>query len=287
MTWNELLDTLTAELESWAHAGVEMLPNLAIALVVLLLAFGISRLVPRGVSSLSERLGLNPSAGRLVGRVVAVLVLVLGLSVALGVMELQRTVTSVLAGAGVVGLALGLAFQDIASNLLAGVSMSFRRPFNIGDQILTCDYEGRVVDLDLRTTRLVTYDGQDVVLPNHDVYTSGMVNYTRSKERRVDVPVGVGYDEDLDRAARVAEESVREGVRHADEDRDPEVLFTGFGGSSIDLVVRLWVTDPGKLAVLQAQSDMIRRIKAGFDEAGIGIPFPIRTIDWAPAEAAE
>lgn len=283
MTWNDLLNTVLEELESWAEAFASMLPNLVVATLVLLAFWAFAKLATRGTSRIVRRLGASASATRLLSRIAGVAVFVSGLAIALGVLDLQRTVTSLLAGAGVVGLALGLAFQDIASNLLAGMSMSLRKPFNLGDEIKTSDFEGRVEDLDLRTTRLTTFDGQDVIIPNHDIYTNGLVNYTRSPRRRVDVAVGVGYDEDLQEVKEAAAAAGAGEIHNRDPDRDPEVLFTAFGGSSIDLVVRVWTTAGGKRAYLEAQSDLIQRIKESFDAAGIGIPYPIRTLDWSMA----
>lgn len=277
---DNLLDKLVEKVQGWGESIVKMLPNLGVAVLVVigfgLLAKYASRLARRGLNRISNNREINA----LLSGVLRVAVLVAGVFVALGILDLDKTVTSLLAGVGIVGLALGFAFQDIASNFMAGVILALRRPYRTGDLVQTGDTKGTVLNMDLRTTRVRTLTGQYVIVPNKDIIGSAVTNYTRPGERRVDLAVGVSYGDDLAKVKQVATEAVR-GVPGRDESRDVELFYSGFGDSSIDFDVRFWLKETAEPAWLAARSEAVMRIKRAFDESGITIPFPIRTLDFA------
>lgn len=282
MTFSSLIDALSGKLLSWVERAVEMLPNVALALLVAL-AFGVgARWVERLVKRVIHRLSSNAAICDLLGSVARIATVLVGLFIALGLLQLERTVTSLLAGVGVIGLALGFAFQDIAANFMSGVLMALRRPFAIGDLIEVDDARGEVEKIELRATTLTTLSGLSVIIPNKDVYQSKIVNYTRTRERRVELAVGVAYSDDLRRAREVALAALQDSPGR-DPSREVEVYYTGFGESSIDLTVRFWLAEPDERSYLRARSEAVIRIKAAFDERGLTIPFPIRTLDFGAA----
>jgi len=179
----------------------------------------------------------------------------------------------------VVGLALGFAFQDLAANFISGVGLSLRRPLQVGDLIEHGDTFGTVEDIDLRTTSVRTPTGQLVLIPNKHIYQEKVRIFTDLKIRRVDLEVGVSYGEDLELVERVTREAI-EAVDPRTPDRDVEVFFKGFGGSSIDLVARFWVPFEAQRQYVKAMSDAVMAVKAAYDEHDIVIPFPIRTLDF-------
>lgn len=278
MNWQQTTETILSTLESWQTAFLQGLPNAVAAIAVVVIGWLVARVARKGASAVMERMDVVPSVRNLLATFVFIVVQLGGVIIALGILNLQSTVTSLLAGAGVIGLALGLAFQDIAQNLLAGVSMSFRRPFAIGDLIETNDVLGHVRAVDLRTTHIETLDGQQVLIPNHDIYTSPMTNYTGQSFQRVTVEVGVSYADDLGHVEQVTREVLENLDR--DDDRPVQVFFTGFGGSSIDLIARFWIQSGERSRFLDARSKAIRAIKDRFDAEEISIPFPIRTVDF-------
>lgn len=280
--WGAYLDVLTRELGDWARAGTEKLPNLIIALGVMV-AFGVaSRYVGLGVRRLARRTSANEAIVSLTSSVTRVAIVLAGLCVALGTLGLQKTVFSLLAGAGVVGLALGFAFQDLASNLIAGVAMGFRKPFKIDDIVETNGHFGFVHKLNLRNTLVRTFAGQIVVIPNKEVFENPLVNYTMTGRRRIEIDVGVAYDSDLERCSEVAREAV-ESLDFLHPEEDVQVIAKGFGESSIELGVRYWIALPSEVGYPAARHRGLLAVKRAFDEEGIVIPFPIRTL--APDEA--
>lgn len=279
MNLADITQPLLDKLESWADALVGMLPNTVVAIVVLLLFVVLSRYVSRAVVRGLGRVVESKQLVGLFGQIVRLGLLAAGAFVALSVLHLDKAVTSLLAGVGIVGLALGFAFQDIAANFVSGVLMAVRRPFTVDDLVKVSDFFGRVETINLRATRLTQLSGETVIIPNKDVFQNAIVNYTETKCRRVELEVGVSYGDDLDKAKQVAIEAVR-SVRPRDESRDVELFYTGFGGSSIDFQIRFWIEDAEQLAYLDARSKAVMAIKKAFDDHEITIPFPIRTLDF-------
>lgn len=271
----------TESVTKWGEALISKLPNLVLAIVAIVLFWLIAKLVRTALRRALDRLSDNRAVNRLLSTLSYLALVTVGLFIALGVLELDKTVTSLLAGAGIVGLALAFAFQDAVENLVSGVSLSIRRPFRVGDFIETNGEQGTVEDLSLRTTSLRRPEGQLVVMPNRMVFKTPLVNFTTAANRRVDVEVGVSYDDDLARVRRVASEAVGR-VEGRDPGREVEVFFTGFGESSIDLVVRFWLSNVHPGHILSARSDAIERVKEAFDREGISIPFPVRALLGSP-----
>jgi len=279
MDWTGAYEELVTKLEGWLDTLILMLPNLALAVVVVLVAGFGGRWMSRGLERIMRRTELSASAIGLFARIARYGVLLVGLLLALTILELDGAVTSLLAGAGVVGLALGFAFQDLAANFISGVGLSLRRPLQVGDLIEHGDTFGTVEDIDLRTTSVRTPTGQLVLIPNKHIYQEKVRIFTDLKIRRVDLEVGVSYGEDLELVERVTREAI-EAVDPRTPDRDVEVFFKGFGGSSIDLVARFWVPFEAQRQYVKAMSDAVMAVKAAYDEHDIVIPFPIRTLDF-------
>jgi len=163
-------ELVKGKLEGWLKTLIEMLPNLMMAILILIAFYFVARLVKKGVSKMLPRVSKNKSLNNLVSNVIYIAVIVVGTFVALEILELEKTVTSLLAGAGVIGLALGCAFQDTAANFVAGIIMAVRSPIKIGDIIESGDVMGVVQRINLRATEVHTFQGVLVVVPNRDVF---------------------------------------------------------------------------------------------------------------------
>mgnify|MGYP003685845197 FL=1 len=177
------------KIEHWGEIIVTMLPNLVVSLIVLtgfyFLAKGVRSISKKLTNKVSDNLALN----RLVGTVLFILMVGIGIFTSLSILKLDRALTSLLTGAGIIGLALSFAFQDSASNFIAGVFMALRKPLNIGDIIETNGTMGEVKRMSLRNTVLRSFQGQRVYLPNKEVYQNKLTNYSELGKRRVDIPV--------------------------------------------------------------------------------------------------
>jgi len=281
MALDQVYQDVMGKLTNWADAFARMLPNLIVALLVL----GLFSLAARVACSASDRalrrFDTHQAARDLISRIIRIAVLLAGVVVALGVMNLDKALASILAGAGIVGLALGFAFQDLAGNLISGVGLAIhqRWPFKIGDVVETNDVFGVVEKIHLRTSIIRTLDGKMVVLPNKQIYQNKVVNYSASGTRRIDLECGVSYGDNLEKVKRVVTETLND-IEERDRSRGVEVFFTGFGSSSVDLVGRFWVDYREHPDFLDARSRAIVAVRKAFEANDIVIPFPIRTLDF-------
>lgn len=280
MGFNKAWELLSAKTMGWARGFVLLLPNLLVAIVVLIAFWLAAKLVRNVLTRVLRRVSHSEQVNRLLAYTVFLGLLAIGTFVALGILGLQKTVASLLAGAGIVTLALGFAFQDIAANLMAGIYLSVQRPFRPGHIIETKDFFGTVKRIHLRWTEIRTQQGQVVLIPNKQVFENPIMNYSSTGKRRVDLRLGVSYGDDLEKARLITIQAV-EGVSTRLPDADVEFFYEEFGESSIDCVVRFWIDFARQPDFLGAQSEAIERIKRAFDENGLTIPFPIRTLNFA------
>jgi small conductance mechanosensitive channel len=276
---SQALGDMIGKLRDWIEGTVVMLPNLVAALLILLGFWILSRLVRTALEGVLARVTSHAEVRRLLVSFVGLVILAIGLFISLGVLNLDKTVTSLLGAAGVLGIVAGLAFQDLASNFFAGILLSVRQPFRVGHLIETNDYFGIAERINLRATELRLLDGRLALVPNKDVFQNTIVNYSKNTIRRVEVEVGVSYGDDLEQVRQVTVAAV-EDVDHRDTSRPVELFYTGFGDSSVNFVVRFWVPFIRQPDYLAARSDAVMRIRRAYNESGITIPFPIRTLDF-------
>lgn len=276
---NDAYGIVMGKIETWITGLIEMLPNLVVALFILIVFYVIGKLARKAVTKLLSTVTANRTITNLLETVINILILGVGIFIALSVLQLDGAVTSLLAGAGIIGLALGFAFQDIASNFISGVILSIRHPFGIGDIIQTNDYYGTVQKLNLRNTIIKTVTGQLVYIPNKKVFENPMENFTATGLRRIDLSCGVSYGDDLEKARDVALKAV-DRIDHVLSDQGIEFYYDEFGSSSINFKIRFWVRFATNPDYWQARNDAIIAISQAFDQNDIMIPFPIRTLDF-------
>ena len=278
---DDLIKPVLKKLQAWGEGLISMLPNVIVAGLVLVFFWFVAKGVSKVASRAMHKMHVHDAARSLILTFIRIAVMFAGTMVALGVLNLDRALASILAGAGIVGLALGFAFQDLAANLISGIGLAIhkRLPFQINDVIETNDILGTVSDINLRTTMIQTFDGKTVILPNKQIYQEKLTNYTFNGRLRIDLPCGVSYGDDLERVTKVAKEAL-EAVEERDTSRDVSVYFEGFGDSSINFTAMVWIKYRRHTDFLLARHRAVLALKAAFDEADITIPFPIRTLDF-------
>lgn len=263
----------TAVGELWA-GFLDRLPLLLLAIVVLavgLLAVGVvHRLVVRATSSRRLDVAVVKLIQTGTRLALVLIVLLVSLSVA-GV-----NVGSALAALGIAGLAIAFAMQSILENFIAGILILARRPFRPGDQVRLGEFEGTVMDVNMRVTTVNQYDGEKVLLPNAMVFNEPITNTTEQGRRRTEVIVGVDYRNDHDRAREVLFAAVKsvEGVLAAPP---PRVLLTELGDSGVDFLLQFW-TLPEQAEVNGVRDRVLGAAKSAIEAEGMTIPWPIRTL---------
>jgi small conductance mechanosensitive channel len=275
----EPIQTVIQKLEGWFDSFINLIPNMAVTLLLLIIFLVLARFGSKLFKKLFSKASKNKALENLFSTVIYAAILSIGLFIMLGVLGLNKAVTSLLAGIGVIGLALGFAFQDIAANFVSGIILAFRRPFKRGDIIEAKDIMGKVTQTNLRDTVIETFQGQEVYIPNKDFLQNAFYNFSVLERRRVDLAVGVSYAEDLEKVEDVVLSAIKnlEGVI----DKDKIVFdYSEFDSSSINFNIRFWIKYPDQPGYLTMRSKAIKAIKNTFDEQDITIPFPIRTLDF-------
>ncbi|OIB55875.1 mechanosensitive ion channel family protein [Natrialba sp. SSL1] len=186
-----------------------------------------------------------------------------------------------LVGAGFLGIVVGMAAQQVLGTVLAGFVLMFARPFEIGDWIEVEDNQGIVTDISIVNTRIRSFDGEYIMIPNDVISSSMVTNRSKRGRLRVEIDVGVDYDADIERAAELAEETIDDLERPLSAP-GPQVITKQLGDSSVVLGVRFWIDKPSARRYMQTQTAAINAIKETFDEEGIGIPYPQRELSSRP-----
>jgi len=272
--WGKLSDKLANSLDTI----ILLLPNLAISICIAIIGIIAIRFIQRKLEHFLKLHLENTTMSYIMSKIIAFVLMVGLLFLILGVLNLDKLLTSLLATAGVLGLAIGLALQEPLANAFSGIMLSVKERFNVGDLVSTNDYFGTIKEVNLKSTIINTLDGPIVTIPNKLVFQNPLVNYSYSGVRRVEVECGISYGENLDKVEQIALKALEEIKRI--EDRNIEFFYTRFGDSSINFKVRFWIREEGQAIFLQTTSDALKRIKAAFDQNNILIPFPIRTLDF-------
>lgn len=275
----EGVQSLIEKLQGWVEGFIKMLPNLLLAVVIVLFFWVLSRWVYNSMMKMFEKTEFNKSLENLVANCCKISVFMIGVVLALAALQLQKTVFSLLAGVGVVGLALGFAFQDLAANFISGIMLAVRSPLRIGDVIKISDIMGSVVDIRLRDTLVRNFDGQDIIIPNKDFMTNHFTNYSTFGMRKIRIDVGVGYENDPQKGSEVVLKALKK-IPNILETPAPEAYVESLGDSSVNIFGHVWFKYPGgDGSYFQVQHDSVVLVKKELEAAGFNIPFPIRTID--------
>ncbi len=259
----------------WRDA-IRKLPFFVFGLFILALSLGAGVLTTRGARLfLKERI-----AGALIRNVIAratgVLVFLLGTYIVLRISGLTQLALTVIGSTGLIGLAIGIAFRDITENFLASIFLSMQRPFATGDLVEITGVTGYVQQLNVRTTMLMTLDGNLVQIPNATVYKTNLRNFTTNANRREDFVVGIGYDDSIADAQETARKVLAEHPAILD-DPEPSVLVDGLGKSTVNLRVYFWLNGR-EHSWLKVRSSVIRLVKVAFQKRGISMPDEARGV---------
>lgn len=274
MTYQTIADTANELLMSF----VERIPYFVAAIVVMIVFWLLSILFKKVVRKILGNRSRHQNLVKVFQRVGGALIFFIGFMIAMVVAIPGFTPAKLIGALGIGSVAIGFAFKDIFQNLLSGILLLLSEPFRIGDQIVSGDYEGTVEDIKIRATTIKTYDGRQVVIPNSDLYTSALTVNTAYKQRRLQIAIGIGYEEDIE----AAKAEIIKALNHSDTvsaKSQPSVIATGFGDSTIDLMVRWFIEDGTQANKVTSIHQVIVEIKKALDAAGVNIPFPIRTLD--------
>jgi small conductance mechanosensitive channel len=279
MEFTDITELISGKLTHWAEILIQMLPNLLLAVLVLVLGIYVSKYIRKIANNLIAKISNNITLNNLFSSIFYFTAIGIVLFTVLSILQLDKAVTTILAGAGILGLGLAFAFQDIAANFISGIFISFRKPLKVDDIVQIGSYMGKIKEVNLRDTVMETFQGQTVIIPNKEVFQNPIENYSYLQIRRFDLSIGVSYGDDLDKVQEITLNAVKDidGLSKAHE---VKVFFTEFGDSSINLTLNMWISSADQLTYNLVGSEAIKRIKKAYDAKDIMIPFPIRTLDF-------
>lgn len=259
------MEGITAVITNWAvQYGPKVLAALAI-FVIGRLAIG---LVTAFVRRIMKRSKVEETLIKFVCSLTRSALLMFVIIASLSALGIQTT--SLIAIMGAAGLAVGLALQGSLSNFAAGVLLIIYRPFKTGDYVEAGGATGSVVSIHIFNTVLKTSDNKQVIIPNGTITGSNIVNYSAHDTRRINMTIGIGYDDDITKARAILERILAEDDRIL-KDPAATVALSELADSSVNFVVRPWVKSSDNWSV---SCDLREKVKLAFDAAGISIPFP-------------
>ena len=253
--------------------GTQYLINITTAIVILILGVICANWARRRVIiGLSKIPNFDDTLEPFIANMVKYAIMILVVVAVLARFGVQTT--SIIAVLGAAGLAIGLALQGMLANIAAGVMLLILRPFKLVDFIEVGNISGQVTEIGLFSTELKSAEGIFIVVPNNRLWSSPIINYTRNSIRRVKIIIGIGYEDDIDRACGIMEEIANKDDRVI-ESKGVSSFVSSLDESAVTLELRVWVDRDEYANVLR---DYTKQIKLAFDKAGISIPYPQRDV---------
>lgn len=248
------------------------LPNILTALLIFIFSLYFAGVLSNLLKKVLTRRNVTAGVVSLLSDIVRWVVIIFGTITAL-----QRffNVTAFITGLGIIGFTVGFALQNVMQNFVSGIILLVQQPFKVGDEISVLGFDGQVLKIDLRTTDLQTLDGRVAILPNADVLSHVIVNYTRARRRRVDLPLTIPYGASPEQIRAILLSVVKDVPGYALVPV-PEVNFTNFGNSSIELVASFWVNTT-VIKVESAKDAALVKVREAFEQQGIKLPIPAQT----------
>ncbi len=270
----ELLDPKYAEMATQlAELGVQYTVNIGSALAVLVVGLILAGLIQRWVRNALSRVDrFDKTLTLFIAKVVKYIVQILVLVTVLAQFGVQTT--SMLAALGAAGLAIGLALQGTLANIAAGIMVLVLRPFSVGDYIDAGGISGTVDEIGLFVTQLKTSDGVFVCAPNSQLWSSVITNYSRHPTRRLELVIGIGYEDDIEKALKTLHDLAL-GDERVLADPAPAVIVKSLDDSAVTIALRAWATTEDFWSL---SWDLTRSAKETFDKAKISIPYPQRDL---------
>jgi len=266
---------IVEKLDTWLDGFLKLLPNIAVALIVLLLAVGIAIALSKFVRKRANKRD-RPSLGDVGESLVKWGIIMLGGMLAVTIVAPSVKPADIIAGLGVGSVAIGFAFKDILQNMLAGILILLRQPFEVGDQIISGGHEGTVEKIETRATFIKTYDGRRVVIPNSDIYTSAVTVNTAFDTLRSQYDIGIGCNDDWAKAKKLMIDAAKE-VEGVVDDPAPEVIPVALADSSNNIRLRWW-TKSDRATVIHTFGEVLENVYAALDSEGIDMPYPTQVV---------
>ncbi len=282
------MDKILTRLYAYYNAFLKAIPRVALAILILVIGIIVARwitsLIEKRLQSKSHDLLMSSFLGKAIQIVFFIAIFLFALNIA----GLSSIAAALMATAGASALVIGFAFKDIAENFLAGIILAFNRPFRENDTVQIENVFGKVKSMEFRYTKITTFDGRNVYIPNSDVLTKPVYNYTEDGFYRSDFVVGIAYENDIEKAKKIIENCFKEDKNVINDDKHVSfVAEDELAPSTVNLKVYFWVTtDDFRRGTLQTRGMLIQTVKTRLEENGFNLPADIRELKFYDASKA-
>lgn len=277
---NSFVDEFSNAIGSYYNSFILSLPKLITAIVIVALGFILSNFISGIIQKKLVKNSKDPLTARFLTKAIKVIFTICIIMLALYAGGFGAIAGGIFAAAGASALVLGFAFKDIGENFIAGFILAFSRPFNVNDTIMINDIFGKVKALELRYTKIKTFDGKDVYIPNADVLTKPVTNYTEDGFFRLEFIVGIAYEDDIDGAKKEILEVLKTHKDLiTDETHENFVVENELATSTVNLKVLFWVdTKDFRKAAMVTRGEVINIVKKNLIEKGYSLPSDIQEL---------
>lgn len=271
---------LTQSFSDFFERFVHQIPDIAIGIGIIMLGVLLGTVLGRFVRKRLIKRTQDPLMSRFLGKSIRITFIVISIMIGLRAAGLEGIATGIFTAAGAGAVVLGFAFKDIGENFIAGIILSFNRPFQINDTVEMGSNFGKVKELDFRYTKLKTFDGKDVYIPNSDVLTQPVTNYTEDGFFRWDFVIGIAYEDNIEGAKKTVMEALRmEPNVIEDAEHENFVIEDKLDTSTVNLKVYFWVnTKDFRRAALITKGNVVRQVKEALEQNGYYMPADIQEI---------
>lgn len=272
--------TITESLSSFYDRFIEQLPGIGMGLLIVILGLLIGSWLGGFARKRLAAKTEDPLMSRFLGKAIKYTLIIIAIMLALNAAGLGAIAAGILTAAGASAVVLGFAFKDIGENFIAGIILAFNRPFDVNDTVMIGDNFGKVKALEFRYTKLKTFDGRDVYIPNSDVLTTPVTNYTEDGFFRWDFVIGIAYEDNIEGAkATILKALKMEPNVIEDEEHENFVIEDELATSTVNLKVFFWVdTKDFRRMALITKGNVVRNVKEALEEAGYYLPADIQEI---------
>ena len=269
--------TITNAVDRYYHEFLELLPKIALGIFIIVAGILIAQLITNFYKRRILNKAQDPLMARFLAQAIKVVLILIAIMIALQVAGLSGIAAGILTAAGGAAIILGFAFQDIGKNFLAGIILAFNRPFRINDTIKIDSMFGKVKALNFRYTHIKTTDGRDIYIPNSDVLTKPVENYTADGFFRLEFVVGIGYENNIEQAKSLIKEVLANNTNIIeDETHEAFVIEDELAASSINLKVFFWInTIDYRVTSSVLRGLVIKEVKEALDLNGFNLPADI------------
>lgn len=282
------MDKIITRLYVYYNAFLKAVPRIALAILILVAGIIIARWITSVIRDRLKSKSHDQLMSGFLSKAIKIIFIIAIFLLSLNIAGLSGIAAAIMATAGASALVIGFAFKDIAENFLAGIILAFNRPFSVDDTVQIENVFGKVKSMEFRYTKITTFDGRNVYIPNSDVLTKPVYNYTEDGFYRSDFVVGIAYENDIQKAKKIITSCFEENESVVNDDKHVSfVAEDELAASTVNLKVYFWVTtEDFRRGTLQTRGLLIQKVKTRLEENGFNLPAEIRELKFYDASKA-